>query len=62
MLIESVRHHIEEEEQEWFPKVRAGLSRKQLQQLGAEMLEKKNAPRRPSQPSALKKSIDAAIA
>ena len=30
VLIENVTHHIEEEEQEWFPKVRAGLSRKRL--------------------------------
>ena len=63
MLIENVRHHIEEEEQEWFPKVREGLGRKTLQDLGAEMLEaKKKAPRKPSQPSALKKTIDAVIA
>ena len=57
-----VRHHIEEEEQEWFPKVREGLGRKRLQEIGAEMLEaKKKAPRRPSQPSALKKTVDAVI-
>jgi len=63
VLIENVRHHIEEEEQEWFPQVREGLGRKVLQDLGAEMLEaKKKAPRRPSQPSALKKTIDAVIA
>ncbi len=63
VLIENVEHHIEEEEQEWFPKVRAGLSRKTLQELGAEMLEKrKKAPKKPSQPSALKKTIDAVIA
>jgi hemerythrin-like domain-containing protein len=62
VLIENVRHHIEEEEQEWFPQVREGLGRKQLQEIGAEMLEaKKRAPRRPSQPSALKKTIDAVI-
>ena len=62
VLIENVRHHIEEEEQEWFPKVREGLGRKALQDLGAAMLEaKKQAPRRPSQPSALKKTIDAVI-
>jgi hemerythrin-like domain-containing protein len=62
VLIESVRHHIDEEEQEWFPQVREGLGRKVLQQLGAEMLEaKKNAPRRPSQPSALKKTLDAVV-
>ena len=62
VLIENVRHHIEEEEQEWFPKVREGLGRKSLQDLGAEMLEaKKKSPRRPSQPSALKKTIDAVV-
>jgi len=63
VLIENVRHHMEEEEEEWFPKVREGLGRKALQELGNEMLEaKKTAPRRPSQPSALKKTIDAVIA
>ena len=62
VLIENVRHHIEEEEDEWFPKVREGLGRKQLQEIGEEMLEaKKTAPREPSQPSALKKTIDAII-
>jgi hemerythrin-like domain-containing protein len=62
VLIENVRHHIEEEEQEWFPQVREGLGRKQLQEMGAAMAEaKKKAPRRPSQPSALKKTIDAVI-
>jgi hemerythrin-like domain-containing protein len=62
VLIENVDHHIEEEEKEWFPKVREGLGRKTLQELGADMLEaKKKAPRRPSQPSALKKTIDAVV-
>ncbi|MBY9075652.1 hemerythrin domain-containing protein [Nocardioides sp. WL0053] len=62
VLIESVRHHMDEEEQEWFPQVREGLGRKQLQELGAQMLEaKEKAPRRPSQPSALKKAVDAII-
>ena len=62
VLIENVRHHIDEEEQEWFPQVRQGLGRKQLQDIGAEMEKaKKKAPRRPSQPSALKKTIDAVI-
>ncbi|MET0133975.1 MAG: hemerythrin domain-containing protein [Kibdelosporangium sp.] len=63
VLIENVTHHMEEEEQDWFPKVRAGLSRKQLQEMGARMIEmKKKAPRRPSQPSALKKTVDAILA
>src|SRR3954447_17727070 len=62
VLIENVRHHIDEEEQEWFPKVREGLGRKALQDIGAEMVEaKKRAPKTPAQPSALKKTIDAVI-
>ena len=63
VLIENVTHHMEEEEQEWFPKVREGLGRKALQEMGADLLAaKKKAPRKPSQPSALKKTIDAVIA
>ena len=63
VLIENVRHHMDEEEQDWFPKVRAGLGRKQLSELGERMLEqKKTAPRSPTQPSALKKVVDAVIA
>jgi hemerythrin-like domain-containing protein len=63
VLMENVKHHMEEEEQEWFPKVREGLSRKQLQELGAEMAEmKKTAPRSPTSPKALKKAIDAVTA
>lgn len=62
VLIENVTHHIEEEEQDWFPKVRAGLGRKQLQELGASLEQaRKKAPRTPAQPSALKKTIDAVI-
>jgi len=62
VLIENVRHHIEEEEQEWFPQVREGLGRKTLQEIGAEMERKRRwAPRRPSQPSAMKKAVDAII-
>ncbi|QSR32984.1 hemerythrin [Nocardioides sp. S5] len=62
VLIENVTHHMDEEEQDWFPKVREGLGRKALQEIGEEMLEaKKKAPKRPSQPSALKKTIDAVI-
>ena len=32
VLIENVEHHIEEEEEDWFPKVREGLGRKVLQE------------------------------
>jgi hemerythrin superfamily protein len=63
VLIENVTHHIEEEEQDWFPKVRAGLGRKQLTELGEQLLQAKQAaPRSPAQPNALKKAIDAVIA
>ena len=62
VLIESVRHHMDEEEQEWFPQVRAALSRSQLQDMGARMLElRPHAPTRPTQPSALKKAVDAVL-
>jgi hemerythrin superfamily protein len=63
VLIENVTHHVEEEEQEWFPKVREGLGRKQLQELGARMNGLRDkAPRSPAQPSGLKKAIDAVTA
>jgi hemerythrin-like domain-containing protein len=62
VLIESVRHHIEEEETEWFPEVRKALGRKVLQDLGRDMEQaRERAPRRPSQPGALKKTIDAVL-
>ena len=60
VLIENVTHHIEEEEQEWFPKVREGLSRKQLQDMGQRMIDAEpKAPRKPTEPKALKKALDA---
>ena len=62
VLIENVEHHIEEEEEEWFPKVREALGRNELNDIGARMLEaKKNAPRSPAQPSALKKVVKAVV-
>ena len=63
VLIENVEHHIEEEEDEWFPKVRDGLGRKKLQEIGQQMeAARPSAPRKPTQPSALKKAMDAILA
>ncbi len=63
VLIENVEHHIQEEEDEWFPKVRDGLGRKTLQEIGQQLADKRpSAPRKPTQPSALKKAIDAIVA
>jgi hemerythrin-like domain-containing protein len=63
VLIENVEHHIDEEEDEWFPKVRDGLGRKQLQEIGQQMADKRGAaPRKPTQPTALKKAMDAVLA
>jgi hypothetical protein len=48
VLIENVRHHVEEEESEYFPEVRAELGRKALTELGDAMVEaKRSAPLRP---------------
>jgi hemerythrin superfamily protein len=48
VLIESVRHHVEEEEGELFPKVREVMGRKELRELGDAMEQaKKLAPKRP---------------
>ena len=61
VLIENVLHHIEEEEQEWFPKVRQGMNRKQLSELGERLLKmRETAPRSPADPKAVKSAADAA--
>ena len=48
VLIENVRHHVEEEEEEYFPKVRDELGRNALGDLGDAMAAaKKVAPTHP---------------
>jgi hemerythrin superfamily protein len=48
VLTENVRHHVGEEEDEWFPEVRSGMGRKRLQELGRRMIDaRSNAPKNP---------------
>jgi hemerythrin-like domain-containing protein len=48
VLIENVRHHVEEEEQDWFPLVRKAMGTNALQELGEELAAAKpNAPGNP---------------
>jgi hypothetical protein len=48
VLIENVRHHVDEEEKEYFPAVRDGLGRKALGELGDAMESaRETAPTRP---------------
>jgi hemerythrin superfamily protein len=48
VLIENVRHHVKEEEQDFFPEVRKAMGRKALQQLGEEVAAAKSrAPKDP---------------
>ncbi|MGZ4485851.1 MAG: hemerythrin domain-containing protein [Nocardioidaceae bacterium] len=52
VLMENVRHHVEEEEQEWFPEVRKQMGRKRLQELGEQMEQAKAAAPRDPRPTA----------
>ena len=48
VLMESVRHHVEEEESDMFPKVREAIGRKELRELGDTMEKAKGiSPKRP---------------
>ncbi|MBE1493772.1 hemerythrin superfamily protein [Amycolatopsis lexingtonensis] len=48
VLTENVRHHVEEEEDEWFPEVRSAMGRKRLQELGQRMIDaRSSAPKNP---------------
>jgi hemerythrin superfamily protein len=51
VLMENVRHHVEAEEQDWFPQVREAMSRKDLRSLGEEMQAARSSA--PSDPLAL---------
>jgi len=51
VLIENVEHHIKEEEDEWFPKVREALGRNRLTELGEQMAQARS--KAPTDPLAL---------
>ncbi|MEC4575097.1 hemerythrin domain-containing protein [Streptomyces virginiae] len=57
VLMENVRHHVEEEEKEWFPDVRKAMGRNRLAEIGEQLeAEKGRAPRDPlAVPSAASK-------
>jgi hemerythrin superfamily protein len=56
VLMENVRHHVEEEEKEWFPEVRKSLGRKRLGELGEKMEAAK--PKAPQDPLAMRSARD----
>ena len=60
VLIENVEHHMDEEEQDWFPKVREAR-RKQLRDRRGDARRQEEGAEEPSQPSALKKTVDAVM-
>ncbi|ADP84464.1 hemerythrin domain-containing protein [Pseudofrankia inefficax] len=63
VLIENVTHHIDEEEERWFPTVRERLSRAKISEIGQRLLEaKEQAPRGPVAPGAVRKTIEAYFA
>jgi hemerythrin-like domain-containing protein len=62
VLMENVEHHIDEEEDGWFPQVRDGLGRKALQEIGAQLVAlRADAPVHPAQPGAIRKALHAVL-
>ncbi|MFC6600307.1 hypothetical protein [Kitasatospora paranensis] len=48
VLMENVRHHVEEEEKDWFPEVRKAMGRNRRVELGEQLTAAKtDAPRDP---------------
>ncbi|MCB5179783.1 hemerythrin domain-containing protein [Streptomyces antimicrobicus] len=51
VMADAVERHMQSEEQQWFPRVRESLGRKELQAIGSRMAEvREKAPARPRQP------------
>jgi hypothetical protein len=62
VLIENVEHHISWGRRTVVPKVRDGLGRRSFWRSGNRWKRRPSAPRKPTQPSALKKAMDAILA
>ncbi|WP_369185529.1 hemerythrin domain-containing protein [Streptomyces sp. Y1] len=59
VLIDAVERHIEREENDWFPKVRAALGRTELRELGERMQAvRETAPRHPTSGGVLHRIAD----
>ncbi|MFJ4834435.1 hemerythrin domain-containing protein [Streptomyces sp. NPDC088747] len=56
VLMENVRHHVEEEEKEWFPEVRKAMGRNRLLDLGEQMEKAKDGA--PGDPLAVPSADD----
>lgn len=49
LLVEAVSRHIDELETSWFPKVREGIGRKKMQEIGSWLIQlREKAPRKPA--------------
>ncbi|MFF0413278.1 hemerythrin domain-containing protein [Kitasatospora sp. NPDC004745] len=60
VLIEAVERHIAQEEDDWFPKVRAAIGRNELREIGERMQAvRETAPRRPPGGGMLHRIADA---
>ena len=63
VLMENVRHHIDEEENDWFPKVRKGLDRATLLDIGQRIeAARPKAPKDPRDPLAMESAKKAVTA
>lgn len=63
VLTENVRHHVEEEEKEWFPRVRKALSTDELDELGVQLEAARSVvPKRPHPHAPDTPPVSAAVA